>query len=607
MENVIIYVAGDPDAYPMEYYDEVSGSYQGMIPELLREFGRLREADVRYYEPEKGDQRHSLAEYCQVDLITCRGGTELFRHRDGGEVLLLSTEQDGVNVEYQLLVTEAAPENLAGELRSFLSEVSVEARTGLLIEAAGRGRPVGMGMLYAACFGAVIAILLLVGAIAALIRHYRRRLRCLDQDRETDAVTGIGNKLYLEHSYAQYIHDRNKILYRLLYIFVDAAQLDRQIGRAMTDEYLRHIAATLKDHAGDMDILARVSDSGFVLLRVSMDDREEQEWLRPVFERFRNAPLEGQTARRRFYAVGSYQLRQTDRDLDSMICDVSQCAQSAYVDGEEFRICTDAVIEALAAERLFRADVQNGLKNREFLLYLQPYVDVRTGRIAGGEALSRWEHPGRGLLLPADFLPFMERERLMPQLDSLCLENACEYLETVCRTGDHFFFISCNVSETSFSSADFVENCRKVIERYHFPRERILLELKEQGAIREAGQIKQNMKALKQMGVSIALDDFGTLFSSFANMDEIPLDVVKISKKLVEGIGARTRDAVLHGMIQVCHELGIQMIAEGVETREQADFLRAQGCNLLQGFYFYRPLPETEVQTLSATGGETSS
>lgn len=604
MENAVIYVAGNPDAYPVEYYDEQSGSYQGMIPELLRKFAGQSGYEVRYYEPEKGDQRQSLAENLQVDLITCRGGTDLFRHREGGEVVLLTTEQEGVSTVYQLLVTEAAPEKLADELGSFLSEVSMEARTGLLIDAAGREQAVDVRKVYAAGLGAALLILILGGAIGALIRYYRRKLRSMDQDRETDAVTGIGNKKYLEHYYGQYINDQNKILYRLLYIYVDTDLLDRQAGRAMTDEYLRHIAVTLKDHAGDMDILGRVSDSGFVLLRMSMDDREEQEWIRPVLERFRNAPVEGHLTQRRFCAVGSYQLRQSDRDLYGMIFDASQCAQSAYLDGEEFRICTDAVIEGLAAERLFRTDVQNGLKNREFLLYLQPYVDCRTGRIVGGEALSRWEHPGRGLLLPGDFLPFMEREHLMPQLDYLCLENACEYLEMVCKTDENPFFISCNFSEESLSSGDFVENCRKVIERHHFPRERLLLELKEESARREVGQIKQNIQAFKQMGVSIALDDFGTLFSSFADMDEVLLDVVKISRKLVEGIGARNRDAVLCGMIRVCLELGVRVIAEGVETKDQSDFLRAQGCNILQGYYFYRPVPEAEVKNLPEIGGE---
>ena len=605
MENAVIYVAGDPEAYPVEYYDEQTGAYQGLIPALLERFGREQGYDVRYYEPDKGDQRQTLAEDRQVDIISDGGGGADFRHDAGGEVVLLETEQDGQSVVYKLLVTEVAPEGLADQLRSFLAGVEEQDRTGLLVQSARREKPVDTTLIQigGAVAGALLVILAAVAVFMA--RHYRRRIRSMEMDRETDTVTGLGNRDYLERNCNTYINDQNKILYRLLYVFVDTDQLDKYFGRSVTDEYVRAVALALQEHTGDMDILSRVSDTGFVLLRLTMDDQDEQHWLKTVLDRIDGESPDKTSGEERYYAVGSYQIRPTDRDLYGMIFDASQCAQSAYLDGEVFRACTDEVIRNLAVERQFREDMRRGLDSGEFLLYLQFYVDSATGDIVGGEALSRWDHPGRGLLMPGDFLPMMEREHLVPQLDYRCLENACVFLQDMYKQGRERFFVSCNFAKETFSDPAFPEECRKVVRKYGFPVKWLVFELKETGTDREIEQIRENIRRVKELGVTVALDDFGELFASFADVEDIPLDIVKISRRLVEGIGSKSGESVMRGMIRVSRELGFGVMAEGVESEEQADFLRREGCEAMQGFLFYRPLPEWEARKIIVAGGKT--
>lgn len=596
MEKAIIYIAGDPNAYPVEYYDRESGSYQGLLPEMLRQFSENSSYDVRYYQPDKGDQRADLAEAQQIDLITDTGDQETFAHTTGESVLVLDTLQDGQPAVYRVLVTDVAPEGLAEDLQAFVSGVTTEARTGMLVQSAAGVEPVGTKFLSYAAAIIVAVLAALVMTVVLTVRHYRRRIRGMEQDEETDAVTGVGNKEYLERNYGQYINARNKILYRLLYIYVEIDELDRRGGRVMADEYMRYVAATLRERTGDSDILARVSDSGFVLLRLTMDDNDEREWLQPVLQRLRSNPAGNSAEDARFYGIGSYQIRATDQELYSMILDASQCAQSACRSGEEFRTCSDSVIETLAADRQMQRDVRQGLEKGEFLQFIQLYVDGQDGSIVGGEALSRWEHPSQGLLMPSDFLPFMEREHLIPQLDYLCLENACKALEYLHQSeGESRFFLSCNFSLATFSAPDFPQRCREVIERHEFPRENLIFELKEPGSFRRVAQIRQNVHALKELQVSIALDDFGELFSSFMDIQDMPLDIVKIDRQMVSGIGAKRGESVLRSMIQVSLELGLRVMAEGVETDAQADFLRAERCHALQGYRFYRPLPEREA------------
>ncbi len=595
MADAIIYVAGNADAYPVEFYDADTGRYEGMIPELLREFSDASGYDVRYYQPEKGDQRASLAEHRQVDIVTAVGG-ETFSHADGGEITVLTAEENGEAVAYRLLLTDVAPESLLKDLQSFLDGVSAETRTGLLVQAGLLDRPKDHSGLLIGFGVALLLIAVLAAALGFMVRRYRRQVKEMEKDKEADDVTGIGNIDYLNRYFGQYLNDNNKILYHLLYFYVDTERLDRSGGRNHTNEMLRHMAMVLQDHTGDTDILARIADGGFVLLRICLDDREEQEWLLPVLDRLENAPWEKEGDKFPWFAIGCYRVQQDDHDLNEIVFDTAQCAQAAYREGESFRVCTDAVLRSLTEERQLQKEIKHGLANGEFQLFLQFYVDARDGRILGGEALSRWDHPVKGLLTPGDFVPLMEKEHLVAQLDYCALGNACRFLEEMHRIGRDDFFISCNFSTETFSDADFAQRCEEVFRPYDFPKSNLIFELTDSPAKGSAKQIAENLERLRNDGIGIALDDFGALFSSFHEILTYPLDMIKLDKHLVDSLGTKGGDSVVRGMISVAADLGLKVLAEGVETEAQAEFLRSSGCDALQGYRFFRPVPEYEAR-----------
>lgn len=599
MKETVIYVAGNPDAYPIEYYDTESGTYQGVIPELLQQFAEQTGYDIQYYSPGKSDQRAQLAENRQVDLISGCIGTETFRHKKGGEIVFLETMKDGEPVVYQILVSDVAPSTLGKELQTFLAKTTQETKTGLLIETAGQysaDRQTGMqSAIIVLSVSLALVLVFLISAIIAVVRKYRRRLASLEQVQETDEITGIGNMDYLIHCYHNFLNDKNRILYSMVYFYIDTERVERMESRDGLHMFLRHMAAVLQEYTTDSDILARVADGGFVLLRQTINMQEAEEWLVPVLERIHAFSEQRETVGAYHVSAGIYSLKIDDRDLNEILFNAAQSAQSAYHSGELFKLCTNEVLQAFMEEQKLQGQIERGLKNEEFQLYIQFYVDAATGRIVGGEALSRWDHPEKGLLSPGQFVPLMEKEKIIDQLDYYALNKACAFLEELQLIAMHDFFVSCNFSQETFSSDQFVKQCEEIIQKYQFDRGLLVFEITESAIIKNPDRISQNVKAVKQMGIRIVLDDFGDGFTSVFDIQDYPLYGLKLDKKLIDHVGTDSGDVILRAMIQVGQELGITIFAEGIESDTQASVLREMGCNVIQGFQFYYPLPEWEA------------
>ena len=594
-DRILIYVAGNPDAYPLEYYDSASESYQGVIPRLLEDFSAQSSFEVVYYQTEGADRRDHLADYLQVDLLS--GYTQGDEFPNGTqEILLFPALIQGQEQSYYLCSTRAAPQELVTQLEAFLASVSPQTITGLLLETTAAQTPTSFSPLPLALGGAVLAALLMAAGAALAVRHYRKRIHRIQQDLEGDEATGLGNFDYLQRYYLQMVNDRNRVLYSLVYFYVDTDYLHRMASSQEADEVLRFCAVVLQEQAADTDILAKVSRHGFALLKLSGNPEQLKTWIATVLHKIRAYPQTYAKSLEVRIAAGVYPLKMGDRDLNEMIFNASQEARSALNQQEDCSIFSDESRKRIQMEQKLRATVERAMERREFQLHIQFYVDSATHQIVGGEALSRWVHPDQGLLPPSVFVPVLEREGLIHRLDYHCLRSACLFLQELFDRGIQTFFLSCNFSRDTFASTDFVPCCRAIIDSFRFPRELLIFELTESTSVKHLAQIKANMAALKRCGIRIALDDFGEGFTSFSDLQEYPVDGIKLDKRLVDNALTKTGQAILRAMIQAGHELDLTILAEGVETASQAQVLRALHCDVIQGFQFFAPIPEAEAR-----------
>lgn len=592
-DKTLIYVAGNPDAYPLEYYDPDTKTYEGVIPQLLREFSEQSAYEVVYYQPGETDRRSQLAENQQVDLLS--GYTPEDTVPDNaGSALMFQAAHQGTEYAYCLYFTAAASEAMRAELQAYFHTVSQEEVTGLLVEAA-RAPQTHSGMYWA--LGSLgLAVLLLIAALVLLVRRYRKKLREARQTVETDETTGLGNLDYLTRYFKQYVNDQNRILYQVIYFYVDTDRLRRISGSQESDEFLRYCAVVLEEYLADSDILAKVSEHGFVLLKLTGSAETLDSWLSVILDRLRSyTQLYGKPFESNVYA-GIYSLKPQDRDLHEMIFQASQGAYAAQRESVGYLYCSRQMAETFAQERQLQARIDQAFSKREFQLYLQFYVDAHSFRVVGGEALARWNHPQKGVLMPSIFIPLMEREKMISRLDYYCLEEVCAFLQSLEKDGIDTFFISCNFSRETFASPDFAAQAQKIMDQYSFPRELLILEITESAAVRDVAQLQQNIISLKKYGVRVALDDFGEGFTSFYDLQKYSIDGIKLDKGLVYHILTPCGASILKAMIQVGHELDMTILAEGVETDEQVQALQRIHCDVIQGFRFYHPLPQWEAR-----------
>ncbi len=245
-----------------------------------------------------------------------------------------------------------------------------------------------------------------------------------------------------------------------------------------------------------------------------------------------------------------------------------------------------------ALERLeIEGDLRRAVDRDEFSLVYQPIIDLKTGAVSGVEALCRWNHPRRGLVYPAQFIPLAEETGLIVPLGVWVLREACRQARVWDPRVDAGFTMTVNVSGHQLQHAGVVEVVRGALEDCGWPASRLVLEITESVLMQNADVMLQRLEALKQVGVRLAIDDFGTGYSSLSYLQRFPIDILKIAKPFVDGIGGmKAEPALARAIIALGETLCLRTIAEGIEVQEQLDGLQALGCQLGQGYYFARPL-----------------
>lgn len=237
-------------------------------------------------------------------------------------------------------------------------------------------------------------------------------------------------------------------------------------------------------------------------------------------------------------------------------------------------------------------DLRRGIERAEFEVYLQPQAEVQSNEVIGAEALVRWHHPERGIILPDDFIPAAEESGLIVQIGEQVLRSACRQAVERMDTGGRALRVAVNLSAVQFHEPNLTRTVAEALDETGLEPSMLELEVTESTAMRHASLAAQVMHELTELGVNLSLDDFGTGFSSLQYLKEFPIEALKIDRSFVRGVTSATKDAaIVAAIIGIGHSLGLKIIAEGIETRSQLTFLRERGCEWYQGFLLGRPMP----------------
>jgi EAL domain-containing protein (putative c-di-GMP-specific phosphodiesterase class I) len=252
-------------------------------------------------------------------------------------------------------------------------------------------------------------------------------------------------------------------------------------------------------------------------------------------------------------------------------------------------------LERLALE----SDLRHALERDEFRLHYQPKVDIRSGRITGVEALLRWQQPGRALVPPAQFIPLAEETGLIVPIGEWVLKTACLHNKAWLDQGLPRLTVAVNLSARQFTHESLLQDVARTLRDTKLDPASLEFEITESMVMRDPEHAVKLLGGLKAMGICLSIDDFGTGYSSLSYLKRFPLDSVKIDRSFIQDLPGNADDAAItRAIVAMAHSLRLKAIAEGVETEEQLGFLREQGCDEMQGYFFSRPLPEDEFLRL---------
>lgn len=417
-----------------------------------------------------------------------------------------------------------------------------------------------------------------------------------------DTLTHLPNRRLLVDRLQQAIASSVRIGKQVAVLFIDLDNfkgLNDTLGHAIGDLLLQQVAKRLERCVREGDTIARLGGDEFVVVLKDLSGE--------MFEGATHAESIGEkilAELARPYDLNGHEINSTpsigitllaDREttFEELMKRADMAMYQAKGAGRNTLRFFDPQMQAAVATRIaLEADLRNGLRLGQLLLYYQPQVDG-DGNVTGAEALVRWQHPGRGLVSPAEFIPLAEETGLILSLGASVLTTACQQLSVWSRDPlTASLTLAVNVSARQFRQTDFVEQVLATLEMSGANPKKLKLELTESLLLESVEEIIVKMNALRACGVSFALDDFGTGFSSLSYLKRLPLNQLKIDQTFVRDVLSDPNDAAIaRTIVALAQSLGLSVIAEGVETEAQREFLAASGCHDCQGYLFGAPMP----------------
>jgi diguanylate cyclase (GGDEF)-like protein/PAS domain S-box-containing protein len=447
---------------------------------------------------------------------------------------------------------------------------------------------------------------------AVIVFHDATASRALELERahsaEHDFLSGLPNRKLLKERTDFAIALARRHMKKLAVLFLDLdgfKHVNDSLGHSIGDKLLQSVAARLANCVRGTDTVSRMGGDEFVVL---LSEVEQAEDAAITAARMLEAVAKAHTIDEHDIhvttSIGVSVYPDDGLDAETLIKCADTAMYQAKENGRQSYQFFETTMNARAVERqLIEQGLRRALERKEFTLYYQPKVDLRTGKITGAEALIRWTHPDRGMISPDRFIPVAEASGLIVPIGAWVLREACTRTQSWADLGLPPITIAVNVSAREFQNKTFSESLFATLFETGMDPRSLVVELTESVLVKQSDTAALILEILRGRGVHVAIDDFGTGYSSLSYLQKFPVDSLKIDQAFVRQIGKPTDNKhIVTAIISMARSLKLRVIAEGVETLEELSFLRAHQCDEAQGYYFSRPVPAEEFAKLLRTG-----
>lgn len=442
-------------------------------------------------------------------------------------------------------------------------------------------------------------ILLLISIFILVLSKYR--IKSANKIRKmlyTDALTGYPNYKALTEAAPKLLGSHPE-LYSLLYLDMHQFKyINDTFGYETGDKILCSISGILNNFIDSSERFARVYADKFVLLLKRNDIdlfRRRLDELSAKLSQLNSTEFHNVNF---VFSCGIYHLKHNAWNID-MACDRANYAKDTVqnVFSNTFVFYDDLMRTQILSEKSLESSMRPALDNGEFIPYFQPKVNVITEEVVGVEALVRWNHPKKGILPPACFIPFFEKNGFVVKIDFTIFETVCRILHEWIDGGNQPVPISVNFSRRHMADLNFTDKLKEIIERYSIPPQLVEIEITETVALDNIDKAVEFAQALKDNGFLVSIDDYGTGYSSIAFLQKLPVDVLKLDKSFIENaMQSKKAKDIMRQLVQTIRDNQISVVCEGIETEEQKDFMISQNCCLAQGYLYARPMPQDKFE-----------
>ncbi|HEV2861764.1 MAG TPA: EAL domain-containing protein [Pyrinomonadaceae bacterium] len=424
-----------------------------------------------------------------------------------------------------------------------------------------------------------------------------------------DALTGLPNRaLFIDHVKLTIARSKRRDghLFAVLFLDLDRFKvINDSLGHMVGDQLLVGIARRLEACLREGDTVARVGGDEFTILLEDIEDEDEAVQVAERIQKELSQPftLDG----REVFTTASIGIAPSStgyEDPEDILRDADTAMYRAKSAGKARHEVFDRAMHAVAVNLLqLETDLRKALERRELYLVYQPIVGLDDFRLCGFEALVRWNHPERGLVSPLDFIPVAEDTGQIIALGQWALLEACRQMRRWQRSvaADAHLFMSVNLSSKQFNQPDLIEQVRSILTQTRLSPRNLKLEITESAVMENIETATEMLKQLRALGVQLAIDDFGTGYSSLSYLHRFPIDTLKIDRSFVTRMSENNENTeIVRTIVVLAQNLGMDVVAEGVETKEQLALLRRLGCENGQGYYFSRPSSEADAEKIIA-------
>ncbi len=419
-----------------------------------------------------------------------------------------------------------------------------------------------------------------------------------------DPLTQLPNRTMLQEKVDNIIKARKDQKSKIAFIYIDIdnfKHINDTLGHAVGDKLLIYISNILSYNIKEPNIVSRLGGDEFGIILTDINNIDDIN--NEIYNILKLIRRPWTLEKHEFFistSMGVAMYPDHGENLATLMQNADTAMSNIKEKGKDgFKIYSEDMLETTWKYIQMSNELRYAINNNQFLLYYQPQIDLNTNKIIGVEALIRWKHPEKGFISPMEFIPFAEKTGYINEIGDWVFKTACDQKRRWNTQGNLDIKISINLSSKMLVQKDLVSNIERVLNECNMKCCDIELEITETAIMADLEKAVEVLNNLKKLNLTIALDDFGTGYSSLTYLQKLPIDVLKVDREFIKDIVDDDDESyILKSIIDLAHNLGLKVVAEGVESKTQLDYIRNKGCDIVQGYYFSKPVSVTDMDKL---------